>query len=104
MGGDGRRRPDLVLAGPTVPGRTLQEYEVVGLSFAEDRLYALVAGYDDLLRIDPATGRIERAWSLDGVHAPSGIAVRDGVAYITQDHEYSETPPGVAAFVIGAER
>ncbi|WP_373635775.1 hypothetical protein [Yoonia sp. SS1-5] len=90
----------LVLEGATKDGRTLSEYTITGLSYADGTLYALTSYHHNILAIDPASGVIEDAWALQGIKDPSGLAVRAGEAFVTVDHEYTEPAPGLQVFAL----
>ena len=91
----------LVLSGEVREGRTLDEYRIVGLEYSAGRLYALTAHYPNILVIDPASGRIEQAFALDGLQDQSGLAIVSGEAFVTVDHEYDEASPGLMVFDLG---
>jgi hypothetical protein len=87
-----------VLSGATREGRRLQEYRIMGLEFHAERLYALTEYYPNILVINPASGRIERVFALEGLRDQSGVAMLNGQAFVTVDHEYDEASPGLMVF------
>jgi disulfide bond formation protein DsbB len=56
--------------------RTLSEYHVTALTFADDRLWALSAAHSTLLAIDPVSLEITAAWAVPGLARPTGLAAR----------------------------
>ena len=63
----------LALAGEK---RSLAEYHVTGLAFADDRLWALSAAHSTLLAIDPLRQEVTAAWAVPGLTRPTGLAAR----------------------------
>ena len=90
----------LQLTGDLRAGRSVSEYQIVGLHHGGDNIVALAAGWNDLLNIDPVTGEISTVYSLVDAGEVSGIALRKYQAFVTIDHEYSEAPPGVAVYLL----
>ncbi|KAB2968153.1 MAG: disulfide bond formation protein B [Thermoanaerobaculia bacterium] len=65
----------LALAGEK---RSLAEYHVTGLTYADGRLWALSAAHSTLLEIDPKRRAIAAAWTIPGLDRPTGLAARSG--------------------------
>ncbi len=81
------------LRGRLKPGRSLSEYELSGLDYADGRLFAVSETYNTLFIIDPEHGLV-RTLGIENGGQISAIAVRDGTAYLPLDHNYvDERPP-----------
>ena len=81
------------LRGRLKPGRSLSEYELSGLDYADGRLFAVSEAYNTLFIIDPKHGLV-RTLGIENGGQISAIAVRDGTAYLPLDHNYvDERPP-----------
>ena len=75
------------------PGRSLSEYQLSGLDYADGRLFAVSEAYNTLFIINPEHG-LARALGIENGGQISAIAVRDGTAYLPLDHNYiDERPP-----------
>ena len=73
-------------------GRSLSEYGLSGLDYADGRLYAVSETFNTLFIIHPERG-LERALGIENGGQISAIAVRDGTAYLPLDHEYVDPRP-----------
>lgn len=81
------------LGGRLKPGRSLSEYELSGLDYADGRLFAVSEAYNTLFIIDPEQGLV-RVLGIENGGQISAIAVRDRTAYLPLDHNYvDERPP-----------
>lgn len=81
------------LRGRLKPGRSLSEFELSGLDYADGQLFAVSEPYNTLFIIDPEHGLV-RALGIENGGQISAIAVRDGTAYLPLDHNYvDERPP-----------
>ena len=81
------------LRGRLKPGRSLSEYQLSGLDYADGRLYAVSEPYNTLFIIDPEHGLL-RILGIENGGQISAIAVRDRTAYLPLDHNYvDERPP-----------
>ena len=81
------------LRGRLKPGRSLSEYELSGLDYADGRLFAVSEAYNTLFIIDPEQGLV-RVLGIENGGQISAIAVRDDTAYLPLDHNYvDERPP-----------
>jgi len=81
------------LRGRLKPGRSLSEYELSGLDYADGRLFAVSEAYNTLFIIDPEQG-LARTLGIENGGQISAIAVRDDTAYLPLDHNYvDERPP-----------
>ena len=75
------------------PGRSLSEYELSGLDYADGRLFAVSETYNTLFIVDPELGLV-RTLGIENGGQISAIAVRDRTAYLPLDHNYvDERPP-----------
>ena len=68
------------LRGRLKPGRTLSEYRLSGLDYADGLLYAVSEPFNTLFVIDPEHGLL-RVLGIENGGPISDIAVRDGTAY-----------------------
>jgi disulfide bond formation protein DsbB len=59
-----------------VRGRSLSDLAPVGLAVEGDRLLALSGSFSTLLEIDLKTHQVSRAWELQGLTRPTGLALR----------------------------
>ena len=81
------------LRGRLKPDRSLSEYELSGLDYADGRLFAVSETFNTLFIIDPEHGLV-RTLGIENGGQISAIAVRDGTAYLPLDHNYvDERPP-----------
>ena len=80
------------LRGRLKPGRSLSEYQVSGLDYADGLLYAVSEPYNTLFVIDPEHG-VLRALGIENGGPISAIAVRDGTAYLPLDHNWVDPRP-----------
>lgn len=80
---------------------SIHQYTAQGLHYSEGDLYVLSEMFTKVLKID-LTGEIKMVIDLndEDVSTPSDIALKDGLIYITGDHENDEPVPPVSAFEI----
>ena len=81
------------------PGRSLSEYQLSGLDYADGLLYAVSEPYNTLFVIDPDDGLV-RALGIENGGPISAIAVRDGTAYLPLDHNYVDPRPPLLAVTL----
>ena len=74
------------------PGRSLSEYRLSGLDYADGLLYAVSEPYNTLFVIDPESGLV-RVVGIENGGPISAIAVRGGTAYLPLDHNYVDPRP-----------
>ncbi len=86
------------LQGRLKPGRTLSEYRLSGLDYA-DGLYAVSEPYNTLFVIDPEHGLL-RVLGIENGGPISAIAVRDGTAYLPLDHNWVDPRPPLLAVTL----
>ena len=84
------------LRGRLKPGRSLSEYQLSGLDYADGLLYAVSEPYNTLFVIDPEQGLV-RALGIENGGPISAIAVRDGTAYLPLDHNWVDPRPPLLA-------
>ena len=84
------------LRGRLKPGRSLSEYQLSGLDYADGLLYAVSEPYNTLFVIDPEQGLV-RALGIENGGPISAIAVRDGIAYLPLDHNWVDPRPPLLA-------
>ncbi|MEM1206369.1 MAG: polyprenol monophosphomannose synthase [Acidobacteriota bacterium] len=75
------------------PGRRADELRISGLSLVEGSLWAVSENFTTLLRIDPGSGRVTDLWSLPDLGEASDLAIAEGSAVFTIDHEWSDPRP-----------
>ena len=81
------------LRGRLKPHRSLSEYQLSGLDYADGRLYAVSEPYNTLFIIDPEHGLL-RILGIENGGQISAIAVLNRTAYLPLDHNYvDERPP-----------
>ena len=81
------------LRGRLKPGRSLSEYELSGLDYTDERLFAVSETYNTLFIIDPERGLV-RILGIENGGQISAIAVLNRTAYLPLDHNYvDERPP-----------
>ncbi|MYE11799.1 MAG: hypothetical protein F4X99_09060 [Gammaproteobacteria bacterium] len=81
------------------PGRSLSEYQLSGLDYADGLLYAVSEPYNTLFVIDPDDGLV-RALGIENGGPISAIGVRDGTAYLPLDHNYVDPRPPLLAVTL----
>jgi len=84
------------LRGQLKPGRSLSEYRLSGLDYADGLLFAVSEPYNTLFVIDPEHGLV-RTLGIENGGPISAIAVRDGTAYLPLDHNYVDPRPPLLA-------
>ena len=84
------------LRGRLKSGRSLSEYRLSGLDYADGLLYAVSEPYNTLFVIDPEQGLV-RVLGIENGGPISAIAVRDGTAYLELDHNYVDPRPPLLA-------
>ena len=87
------------LRGRLKPGRSLSEYQLSGLDYADGQLFAVSETYNTLFIIDPEDGRV-RTLGIENGGQISAIAVRDGTAYLPLDHNYVDERPALMAVTL----
>ena len=87
------------LRGRLKPGRSLSEYRLSGLDYADGLLYAVSEPYNTLFVIDPEQGLV-RALGIENGGPISAIAVRDGTAYLPLDHNSVDPRPPLLAVTL----
>ena len=87
------------LRGRLKPGRSLSEYQLSGLDYADGLLYAVSEPYNTLFVIDPERGLV-RALGIENGGPISAIAVRDGTAYLPLDHNWVDPRPPLLAVTL----
>ena len=87
------------LRGRLKPGRSLSEYQLSGLDYADGQLYAVSEPYNTLFVIDPEQGLV-RALGIENGGPISAIAVRDGTAYLPLDHNWVDPRPPLLAVTL----
>ena len=87
------------LRGRLKPGRSLSEYRLSGLDYADGLLYAVSEPYNTLFVIDPEQGLV-RALGIENGGPISAIAVRDGTAYLPLDHNWVDPRPPLLAVTL----
>jgi len=63
-------------------GRSLDEYYVTGAAIDGGKLFAVSAAYSTLLTVDLGARSLSAVHAIDGLHAPTGIAVKGGELWI----------------------
>ncbi|MCY3731370.1 MAG: hypothetical protein OXF98_08515, partial [Rhodospirillaceae bacterium] len=87
------------LRGRLRPGRSLSEYQLSGLDYADGQLFAVSETYNTLFIIDPEDGLV-RTLGIENGGQISAIAVRDGTAYLPLDHNYVDERPALMAVTL----
>ena len=87
------------LRGRLKPGRTLSEYRLSGLDYADGLLYAVSEPFNTLFVIDPEHGLV-RVLGIENGGPISAIAVRDGTAYLPLDHNWVDPRPPLLAVTL----
>ena len=87
------------LRGRLKPGRSLSEYQLSGLDYADGLLYAVSEPYNTLFVIDPEQGLVS-ALGIENGGPISAIAVRDGTAYLPLDHNWVDPRPPLLAVTL----
>ena len=82
------------LRGRLKPGRSLSEYQLSGLDYADGRLFAVSETFNTLFIIDPEHGLV-RTLGIENGGQISAIAVRDRTAYLPLDHNYVDERPAL---------
>ncbi len=81
------------------PGRTADGLVVSGISADASSLYLITESYSSILRVDPVAWRVTDVWGIDAGE-PSDIAVLDGLAYVTGDHNYFDPRPPLLVYAL----
>ena len=87
------------LQGRLKPGRSLSEYQLSGLDYADGLLYAVSEPYNTLFVVDPEQGLV-RALGIENGGPISAIAVRDSTAYLPLDHNWVDPRPPLLAVTL----
>lgn len=75
------------------PERRIDELLISGLTLVEGRLWAVSQNYTMLFRLDPSSGRVTGLWSLPGLGEASDLAIVEGSAVFTLDHNWNDPRP-----------
>lgn len=97
LGTGERRQPEL--GAHLRPGRTADGLVVSGISADASSLYLITENYSSILRVDPVAWRVTDVWGIDAGE-PSDIAVLDGLAYVTGDHNYFDPRPPLLVYAL----
>ena len=81
------------------PGRSTDGLLVAGIDADDSSLYLITESYPSILRVDPITWRVTDVWGIDAGE-PSDIAVLDGSAYVTIDHNYFDPRPPLLVYAL----
>ena len=81
------------------PGRTADGLVISGISADASSLYLITESYSSILRVDPVAWRVTDVWGIDAGE-PSDIAVLDGIAYVTGDHNYFDPRPPLLVYAL----
>lgn len=87
------------LKGQLKPGRSLSEYRLSGLDYADGLLFAVSEPYNTLFIISPEQNHV-RAVGIENGGPIAAIAVRDGTAYLPLDHNYVDRRPPLLAVTL----
>ncbi|MDE2851727.1 MAG: hypothetical protein OXP74_14055 [Acidobacteriota bacterium] len=79
------------------PGRSAVELLVSGIAADASSVYLVTENYASILRVDPITWRVMDVWGIDAGES-SDIAVLDGSAYVTVDHNYFDPRPPLLVY------
>ena len=90
-------RHELAIGPHLRPGRSADELLVSGIAADASSVYVVTENYDSILRVDPITWRFMYVWVIDAGE-PSDIAVLDGSAYVTVDHNYFDPRPPLLVY------
>jgi len=89
----GQMDRELELEATTRTGRRLDEYQISGLEYSDGFLFAVTENFNTIFVIDPVFGIVETI-GIEAGGQISAIAVSNGRAYLTIDHNYfDERPP-----------
>ena len=97
LGAGTRREPDI--GAFLRPGRSADELLVSGIAANASSVYLITENYTCILRVDPNTWRVTDVWGIDAGEA-SDIAVLDGSAYVTVDHNYFDPRPPLLVYAL----
>lgn len=97
LGTGDRREPDI--GAFLRPGRSADELLLSGIAADVSSLYLITENYASILRIDPNAWRVTEVWGIDAGEA-SDIAVLDGFAYVTVDHNYFDPRPPLLMYAL----
>ncbi len=79
------------------PGRSADELLVSGIAADASSVYLVTENYASILRVDPIARRVMDVWGIDAGES-SDIAVLDGSAYVTVDHNYFDPRPPLLVY------
>lgn len=79
------------------PGRSAAELLVSGITADASSVYLVTENYASILRVDPIGWRVVDVWGIDAGES-SDIAVLDGSAYVTVDHNYFDPRPPLLVY------
>lgn len=74
-------------------GRQVDELWLSGLSFSQGKLWAVSENYTTLFQLDPRSGRVLELWSLPELGEASDLALLEGSATFTLDHNWDDPRP-----------
>lgn len=97
LGTGERRQPEI--GAHLRPGRTADGLVVSGISADASSLYLITENYSSILRVDPVAWRVTDVWGIDAGE-PSDIAVLNGLAYVTGDHNYFDPRPPLLVYAL----
>ena len=97
--GGARRSSGGYLRGRLKHGRTLSEYRLSGLDYADGLLYAVSEPINTLFVTDPEHGLL-RLLGIENGGPISAIAVRDGTAYLPLVHNWVDPRPPLLAVTL----
>lgn len=97
LGTGERRQPEI--GAHLRPGRTADGLVVSGISADASSLYLITESYSSILRVDPVAWRVTDVWGIDAGE-PSDIAVLNGLAYVTGDHNYFDPRPPLLVYAL----
>ncbi|MXW02353.1 MAG: hypothetical protein F4X59_12020 [Holophagales bacterium] len=79
------------------PGRSADGLLVSGITADASSVYLVTENYASILRVDPIVWRVLDVWGIDAGES-SDIAVLDGSAYVTVDHNYFDPRPPLLVY------
>ena len=92
-------RHDPEIAAHLRSGRTADGLVVSGIAADASAVYLITENYASILRVDPVGWRVTDVWGIDAGE-PSDIAVLDGLAYVTGDHNYFDPRPPLLVYAL----
>jgi len=92
-------RHELTAEAHLKPGRSADELLVSGIAADASSVYLVTENYASILRVDPIAWRVIDVWGIDAGES-SDIAVLDGSAYVTVDHNYFDPRPPLLVYAL----